>query len=93
MTKKDARKWKIWYLITGVKNTETGKLKENLGKEKKEKRDLDPSPQEAETDHWVWDQPALQSECQASQGYREKPCLENQKQSKQLQQKEKKNMN
>jgi hypothetical protein len=29
-----------------------------------------------QVDFWVWGQPGLQSECQDSQGYTEKPCLE-----------------
>jgi hypothetical protein len=33
-----------------------------------------------QADFWVWGQPGLQSEFQDSQGYKEKPCLEKQKQ-------------
>jgi hypothetical protein len=29
-----------------------------------------------QVDHWVWGQPALQSEFQDSQGYTGKPCVE-----------------
>jgi hypothetical protein len=32
-----------------------------------------------QADFWVRGQPGLQSECQDSQGYTEKPCLKNQK--------------
>jgi hypothetical protein len=34
-------------------------------------------------DFWVRGQPGLQSECQDSQGYTEKPCLENKNKNKQ----------
>jgi hypothetical protein len=37
-----------------------------------------------QADFWVWGQPGLQSECQDSQGYTEKPCLEKQKQKQKL---------
>jgi hypothetical protein len=32
-----------------------------------------------QADFWVWGQPGLQSEFQDSQGYKEKPCLEKNK--------------
>jgi hypothetical protein len=40
-----------------------------------------------QADFWVWGQPGLQSEFQDSQGYTEKPCLENQKSNKQIKKK------
>jgi hypothetical protein len=40
---------------------------------------FNPSTREAEAgDFWVRGQAGLQSECQDSQGYTEKPCLEKQ---------------
>ena len=41
---------------------------------------FDPSIWEA--DFWVWGQPGLQSKVQDSQGYKEKPCLKTNKQTK-----------
>jgi hypothetical protein len=35
-----------------------------------------------QADIWVWGQPGLQSKFQDSQGYTEKPCLENPKKPK-----------
>jgi hypothetical protein len=37
-----------------------------------------------QVDFWVRGQPGLQSECQDSQGYTEKPCLEKTKKKKKL---------
>ena len=42
-----------------------------------------------QADFWVPGQPGLQSDFQDSQGYTEKPCLENQQQKQQQQQKPK----
>jgi hypothetical protein len=39
------------------------------------------SEAEGQVDFWVRGQPGLQSEFQDSQDYKEKPCLENQKQN------------
>jgi hypothetical protein len=44
-----------------------------------------------QADFWVWGQPGLQSEFQDSQGYTEKPCLENHNQTKPNQNKTKQN--
>jgi hypothetical protein len=46
---------------------------------------FNPSTWEAEASgFWVWGQPGLQSEFQDSQGYTEKPCLENLKREKKM---------
>jgi hypothetical protein len=37
-----------------------------------------------QVDFWVWGQPGLQSEFQDSQGYTEKPCLEEKKKKKKI---------
>jgi hypothetical protein len=44
-----------------------------------------------QADFWVWGQTGLQSEFQNSQGYTEKPCLENKNKNKNKKQKTKQN--